>query len=71
VIEKVLPPKMDSRIRASAVLVILGLLIETVTLFRNTPGSFLAFAFAGVACVILGIALFLISLVTVRTPPER
>ena len=70
-IEKVLPPKMDSRIRASAVLVILGLLIETVTLFRNTPANANARNEPGVACVILGIALFLISLVTVRTPPER
>jgi uncharacterized membrane protein len=62
---------MDGRIRASAALVILGLLIETATLFRNTPGSFLAFAMAGVTCVVLGVALFLISLVTVKTPPGR
>ena len=65
------PTPMDARIRISAALVILGLLIETATLFRNTPGSFLAFAFAGVACVVMGICLFLISLVTVRTPPDR
>lgn len=58
---------MDVRIRISAALVILGLLIETATLFRNTPGSFLAFAFAGVSCVLLGIALFLVSLVTVKS----
>jgi hypothetical protein len=58
---------MDVRIRISAALVILGLLIETATLFRNTPGSVLAFAFAGVSCVLLGIVLFLVSLVTVKS----
>jgi hypothetical protein len=61
-----IPSPMDIRIRISAALVILGLVIEGVTLFRNTPGSFLAFAIAGVGCVLLGIALFLISLVTVK-----
>jgi len=65
------PSPMDARILISAALVILGLLIETATLFRNTPGSFLAFAFAGVAFVVLGVAVFLISLVTVRNPPDR
>ena len=57
---------MDSRVRLSASLVILGLFIEGMTVFWNSPGSFLAFAFLGAGFVVLGIALFLISLVTVR-----
>lgn len=57
---------MDSRIRVSAALVILGLVVEGITVFWNSPGSFLAFTFFGVGLVILGIAWFLISLVTTR-----
>ena len=65
------PSPMDVRIRVSGALVILGLVIEGITIFWNSPGSFLAFAFLGVGCVGLGIALFLVSLVTVRTETER
>jgi hypothetical protein len=61
---------MDLRIRVSGVLVILGLAVEGVTLFSNTPGSFLAFAFLGVGLVTLGVALFLISLITVKADGE-
>jgi hypothetical protein len=57
---------MDRRIRVSAALVILGLVIEGVTLFWGSPASFLTFAFLGVGCVVLGAAVFLISLVTAR-----
>ncbi len=60
------PNPMDRRIRISALLVVLGLLIEGVSLFWNSPGSFLTFAFLGVGCVALGIVVFLISLVTVK-----
>jgi len=65
------PSPMDARIRISAALVILGLVIEAFTLVRTTPKSFMAFAIFGVGFVLLGIALFLISLVTVRTTPDR
>jgi hypothetical protein len=64
------PSRMDVRIRLSATLVILGLLIEGITIFWNSPGSFLAFAFLGVGFVALGVALFLLSLVTVKTDAE-
>ena len=60
------PSPMDFRIRISAVLVILGLLIEAISLFWNSPGSFMAFAILGVGCVLLGVVVFLISLVTVK-----
>ena len=65
------PSPMDTRIRVSGALVILGLVIEGITIFWNSPGSFLAFAFLGVGCVGLGIALFLLSLVTVKQESER
>jgi len=65
------PSPMDVRIRVSGALVILGLVIEGITIFWNSPGSFLAFAFLGVGLVALGIALFLLSLVTVKTEPDR
>ena len=62
---------MDIRIRVSAALVILGLLTEGITIFWNSPGSFLAFAFLGVGLVAVGVALFLLSLVTVKTEADR
>jgi len=62
---------MDARIRISGALIILGLVIEGLTIFWNSPGSFLAFAFLGAGLVGLGVALFLFSLVTVKTEPER
>jgi len=57
---------MDSRIRVSATLIILGLLVEGVTMFWNTPGAFLAFTFFGVGLVFAGFAWFLVSYVTKR-----
>jgi uncharacterized membrane protein YdcZ (DUF606 family) len=65
------PSRMDGRIRISAALVLLGLVIEAFTLVRTTPKSFLAFAIFGVGFVLLGIVVFLVSLVTVRTTPDR
>ena len=58
---------MDARIRVSGSFVLLGLLIEGITIFWSSPLSFLAFSFLGVGLVIVGIAWFLLSLVTVRS----
>ena len=65
------PSPMDIRVRLAAALVILGLITEGITISWNSPGSFLAFAFLGVGLVVLGAAIYLISLVTVRTEGER
>jgi len=65
------PSPMDVRIRLSAALVILGLVIEGITIFWNSPGSFLAFAFLAAGLVTFGVALFLLSLVTVKAEAER
>jgi hypothetical protein len=62
---------MDIRVRLAAALVILGLITEGITISWNSPGSFLAFAFLGVGLVVLGAALYLLSLVTVKTEGER
>ena len=56
---------MDGRIRSAATLVLLGLLVEAITLVWSGPTSFLVFMTAGGALIALGVAYYLISLVTV------
>jgi RsiW-degrading membrane proteinase PrsW (M82 family) len=60
---RIAPLKIESRIRASAVLLIIGLLIEAISLRWAHPTAFLVFMFIGGACMAAGIVLFLYSLV--------
>jgi hypothetical protein len=61
--EKV-PLPIERRIRASAALLIVGLMIEAITLRWAHPTAFLAFMFIGGTCMGAGILLFLSSLVS-------
>ena len=56
-------------LQASSALVILGLLLEIVSLLWFHPLSFVLFAFVAVTLIGLGILAYLLSLVFVATPP--
>ena len=58
-------PVMEGRVRISAALVFLGLLVELTALRWSHPTAFLVFAFAGIPLVGAGIVVFLYSLVSV------
>ena len=55
-------------LQVSSALVILGLLLEIVSLLWFHPLSFVLFAFVAAALVGLGILVYLVSLVFVITP---
>ena len=54
---------MTRRLRISGVLIILGLVVEAVSLIRIHPLSFLAFMFIGGGFIVAGVLAFLYSLV--------
>lgn len=56
---------MDMRIRGASGIVLLGVLVEAVTLVWAGPVSFLVFMLLGCGLVALGVVYYLISLVTV------
>ena len=58
-------------LRISSVLIILGLLMEAISLLWFHPLSFVLFAFVAAALIALGILVFLASLVFVAKPPSE
>jgi hypothetical protein len=58
-------PVMERRVRISAALVFLGLIVELTALRWSHPTAFLVFAFVGIPLVGAGIVVFLYSLVSV------
>jgi hypothetical protein len=56
-------------LRASSALVIVGLLLEIVSLLWFHPLSFVLFAFVAATLIGLGILVYLVSLVFAATPP--
>jgi hypothetical protein len=56
-------------LQASSALVILGLLLEIVSLLWFHPLSFVLFAFIAATLIGLGILVYLVTLVFVATPP--
>jgi len=56
----------ERRLRLSGLLLILGLLTEAVCLFWARPISFLVLAGVGGLFLILGIAIYLVSVVSIR-----
>jgi hypothetical protein len=58
-------------LQVSSALVIVGLLLEIVSLLWFHPLSFVLFAFAAATLIGLGILVYLVSLVVVATPPTR
>jgi uncharacterized membrane protein YczE len=57
--------KMQRRLRASSLLVLIGLLIELASLLWSHPTAFLVFVILGILFMALGILLYLYSLVTI------
>lgn len=63
------PTKLEKRIRIAGVLVVLGLIVELITLHWAHPTAFLFFLFLGGGLMGLGILFYLYSLVS-RGPSE-
>ncbi len=64
------PPVIERRLRISALLIALGLLVEGLSLIRIHPLAFLSFMFIGGAFLVAGIAIYLYSLVSIASPPD-
>ena len=62
---------MERRLRISGILIVLGLLVEALSLIRIHPLAFLGFMFVGGGLLVAGIAIYLYSLVSVASTPER
>ena len=61
---------MERRLRISGILIVLGLLVEALSLIRIHPLAFLGFMFVGGGLLVAGIAIYLYSLVSVASSPE-
>lgn len=57
-------PKMNRRLRLSGILVVLGLVVDVLSLLWNHPLAFVAFMFLGGLFVFLGIIVYLASLLS-------
>jgi hypothetical protein len=62
--------QMERRLRISGILIALGLLVEALSLMRVHPLAFLGFMFIGGGLLVIGIVIYLYSLVSVPSPPE-
>lgn len=58
------PTKLEKRLRVAGLLVVLGLIVELVTLHWAHPTAFLFFLFLGGGLMGLGILFYLYSLVS-------
>jgi hypothetical protein len=58
------PSRLLRRLRVAAILMVIGLLIEVVTLRSVHPFAFLSFAFFGVTLVGLAVLLYLWAIVS-------
>ena len=61
--------KMQSRVRTSSTLVLLGLVIELVSLLWSHPTAFTLFLIPGALLMAAGALLYLYSLVSVSSSP--
>ena len=55
---------IDRRIRISATLAIVGLVIEAISLLWSHPTAFFLFLIVGAGAMVLGIVIFLFSIVS-------
>lgn len=60
--------RMDQVLRIASALIVLGLVIELISLAWIHPLSFTLFAFIGVLLIGLGILIYLASLIFVTSP---
>ena len=61
---------MERRLQISGILIVLGLLVEAISLIGIHPLVFLGFMFVGGGLLVSGIAMYLYSLVSVASKPE-
>jgi hypothetical protein len=61
---------MERRLRISGMLILLGLVVEALSLIRIHPLAFLGFMFVGGGLLVAGIVIYLYSLVSVTSPSE-
>jgi len=65
-------PPLIRRLRLAGLLVVLGLIVEAVTLFWSHPTAFLVFLGLGALLVGLGVLCYLFAIVTdPSAPPQR
>ena len=57
---------LERRFQLAGILLILGLLTEAICLFRARPLSFLAFITIGGTFLVLGLLVYLLSLVSIK-----
>lgn len=63
--------KLHWRLRLAGILVVLGLAIELATLFSSRAIAFIAFVGIGCVLLVLGVLVYLWSLVTVAPSAEN
>jgi hypothetical protein len=63
-------PPIERRLQLSGILVILGLIVELLSLFWVHPLAFLGFTIIGGALLLAGFAVYLVSLVRSPGPEE-
>jgi hypothetical protein len=63
--------RVEKRLRLSGALIILGLIIELVTLKWSHPTAFLLFLMVGGLFLFVGIVMYLITLVSASQPPAQ
>ena len=64
-------PEIRRGLIRAGVLVILGLVIEAITLFWHHPSAFLFFAILGIGLVLLGIVLYLWTVLRAQSAPAE
>ncbi len=62
---------IEPRLRIAGVLVLVGLLVEAMTLWWSHPVAFLVFLFIGFPIALLGVLLFLYSLLSAHGPTHQ
>jgi len=60
---------MERRLRISGILIVLGLLVEALSLIRIHPLAFLAFMFIGGGFLIAGMGIYLYAIASASSPP--
>ena len=64
------PTKIERRIRVAGIFLIAGMLVELVTLRWSHPTAFLFFLLLGGSLMMLGIVVYLLSLVSTEKKPS-
>jgi hypothetical protein len=62
--------RVERWLRIAGVLIVLGLLVEALSLIRIHPLAFLGFMFVGGGLLGTGIAIYLYSILSAASPPE-